>query len=72
MLAELDNLPLLLERLRRQTCQDFTLYLCVNNVEGGYGFEENQHCLKLLAEVRDLPLVVIDRSSPGLGWSAVV
>lgn len=69
MLAELDNLPLLQERLRRQTCQDFTLYLCVNNVEGGYGFEENQCCLKLLAEVRDLPLVVIDRSSPGLGWS---
>lgn len=69
MLAELDNLPLLLDRLRCQSCRDFTLYMCINNVEGGYGFEENQRCLRLLAEVRDLPLVLIDRSSPGLGWS---
>lgn len=69
MLAELDNIPQLLSRLRAQTHANYTLYCCVNNVEGGYGFEENQRCLELLAEVRDIPLVVIDRSSPGLGWS---
>lgn len=69
MLAELDNLPLLLDRIRSQTFHNFTLYCCVNNVEGGMGFDENQQCLRLLAQVADLPLVVIDRSSPGLGWS---
>ena len=68
LLAERDNLPLLLERLRRQTFQHFTLYCCVNNLEGGYGYEENQACLALLHEVHDLPVVVIDRSSQGCGW----
>lgn len=69
MLAELQNLPLLLDRLRRQTFPHFTLYCCVNNVEGGMGYEENQLCLQLLSHVKDLHLVVIDRSSAGLGWS---
>ena len=69
LLAERDNLPLMLERLRRQTYRQFTLYCCVNNLEGGYGYEENQTCLALLHEVRDLPVVVIDRSSRGCGWT---
>ena len=69
LLAERDNLPLLLERLRRQTFHDFTLYCCVNNVEGGYGYEENQACLALLRQERDLPVVIIDRSSTGRGWT---
>ena len=69
MLAELQNLPLMLQRLRVQTCRQFTLYCCVNNAEGGMGFDENQQCLRLLREVTDLPLVIIDRSSPGLGWT---
>ena len=69
LLAERDNLPLMLERLRRQTYHQFTLYCCVNNLEGGYGYEENQACLALLHEVRDLPVVVIDRSSRGCGWT---
>lgn len=69
LLAERGNLPLIVERLRRQTCRHFTLYCCVNNLEGGYGYEENQSCLALLREVRDLPLVVIDRSSQGCGWT---
>lgn len=69
LLAELDNLPSLLDRMRHQSRRDYTLYLCINNEEDGYGFNENQACLKLLNTVDDLPLVVIDRSSPGLGWS---
>lgn len=69
LLAERDNLPLMLERLRRQTFRQFTLYCCVNNLEGGYGYEENQACLALLREVHDLSLVVIDRSSQGCGWT---
>ena len=69
LLAERDNLPLLLERLRRQTYSHFTLYCCVNNIEGGYGYEENQACLALLREVHDLPVVIIDRSSQGCGWT---
>ncbi|MBR1834478.1 MAG: hypothetical protein IJ785_03095 [Bacteroidales bacterium] len=69
LLAERENLPLLLSRLRAQTFRNFTLYLCVNNEEQGFGFDENQECLHLLQQVTDLPLVVIDRSSPGQGWT---
>ena len=69
LLAERDNLPLMLERLRRQTFRQFSLYCCVNNLDGGYGYEENQACLALLREVHDLSLVVIDRSSQGCGWT---
>ena len=68
LLAERDNLPPMLERLCRQTFRHFTLYCCVNNLEGGYGYEENQACFALLRQERDLPIVVIDRSSQGCGW----
>ena len=68
VLDEPDSLPLLLQRLRRQTFRHATLYCCVNNVEGGQGFEGNQRCLALLRQVDDMSLVVIDRSSPGRGW----
>lgn len=33
------------------------------------GYAENQQCLQLLKQVDDISLVVIDRSSKGLGWS---
>jgi len=69
VLAESENLPQLLSQLRGQTFRHFTLYICVNNEEGGFGFDDNQVCLRLLQQVHDLPLVVIDRSSVGKGWT---
>lgn len=69
MLDEYANLPSLLQHLRRQTFKHFALYCCVNNEEGGPGFEGNQRSLELLRQVSDLPVVVIDRSSPGKGWT---
>ena len=69
VLAEKENLPQLLTRLRQQTISQYTLYVCVNNEEGGYGYDDNQQCLQMLRQVGDMPLVVIDRSSHGLGWS---
>ena len=68
-LAERDNLPGLLCRLGGQTHHEFTLYICINNEEGGYGFEENQESLQLLRQATGFPMVVIDRSSPGCGWT---
>lgn len=69
MLAELSQVPSLLDRFRHQSARDFTLYLCINNEECGTGYEENQKTLFLLRQVSDLPLVLIDRSSKGCGWS---
>ena len=69
LLAEKQNLLPLLSRFRCQTFSNFTLYLCVNNVEKGYGYDENQESLHLLRSISDLPLSIIDRSSHGLGWT---
>jgi len=69
VLDEQDNLPHMIDRLRRQTFRNFTTYICVNNEEQGYGFAQNQATLRQLHSVHDLPLAIIDRSSPGVGWS---
>ncbi|MBP9991111.1 MAG: hypothetical protein KBT45_06755 [Bacteroidales bacterium] len=76
---ELYNLPSLLERLRRQTFQTFSIYICVNQPEDFSAcfhdsweyniYINNQTSLKLLNAVDDLPLYIIDRSSIGQGWS---
>lgn len=69
MLAESQNLPALLNRFRYQSWREFTLYCCVNNVEQGYGLDDNLKTLQQLSQVDDLSLVVIDRSSRGNGWT---
>ena len=69
MLDEYTNLPTFLQRLRRQTFTRFTLYCCVNNDEGGAGFEGNQRSLELLRQESVIPVIVIDRSSPRKGWT---
>lgn len=79
VMAEYDNLPQLLDRLRKQTWHSFDLYICVNqpdsyaysnpdSTEGGI-FTDNQHSLKLLSQVTDIPLHIIDRSTPRQGWN---
>lgn len=71
MMAELANLPMMLRQLREQRHRDFSVYCCVNQPETDRSeiFEENQETLRLLGEVNDLDLHLIDRSSPGCGWS---
>lgn len=69
ILDETENLPRLLQNLRQQTFRQYSLYCCVNNEEGGRGFESNQKCLRILRQVDDISAVIIDRSSPGMGWT---
>lgn len=70
MMAEWENVPSLVERFRQQTIREFTLYLCVNQPEDDLeSFKDNQLTLNYLNQVTDLDIRVIDRSSPGLGWS---
>ncbi len=80
MLAELENVPVLLEALTKQRFQHFTLYCCVNNPEGWEcsasewereAYDNNQQTLRTLyACQQTLPfnLHVIDCSSPDKGW----
>lgn len=67
MLAELANIPTLMERLQQQTFQNFSIYCCVNNEENGMGYDENQASIDLLKSYKDV--VIIDHSSPGKGWT---
>lgn len=81
MLAELENLPALLEMLNRQTFRDFTFYCCVNNPDewscSGNEvqrrmYADNQATLDRLLSFKSLNLdskiVILDFSSPGRGW----
>lgn len=78
-LAEKDNIPNLLGILRRQTFQDFTLYVCVNQPDDWWTLplndwrrqvcDDNQNTLRLLNSVTDLSIITIDCSSKGMGWT---
>ena len=79
LLAEFDNLPILIESLRKQSINGFSVYLCVNNREGWADssneteramFIDNQKSLAYLKkqELHNSTLTVIDCSSPGNGW----
>lgn len=73
-MAELEQLPRLLQCLRRQTTQNFTTYICINNPEQRTTpaeeqvYAENQASIALLENIKDLGINIIDRSSQGLGW----
>lgn len=81
MLAELKNLPALLEMLNRQTFRDFAFYCCVNNPdewscsdneEERRMYADNQATLGRLLSFQSLnpdsKIVILDFSSPGRGW----
>ena len=68
-MAESANLPALLERLQAQTVKEVSVYCCVNNDEGSPLQADNEKCLQLLEQVDGLSVTVIDRCSPGQGWT---
>ena len=68
-MAESANLPALLDRLRRQTVKEVSVYFCVNNEEGSPLQADNEKCLQLLERTEGLSVTVIDRCSPGQGWT---
>lgn len=81
MLAELENVQVLIDLFRRQTFKDFSLYCCVNNPDGWADsgdpkqrqmYADNQSTLEYLCDLQlssvDFKIVVLDFSSPGRGW----
>lgn len=73
MMAELENLPQMLEQLNNQSFQHFSVYCCVNQEEEeslreSEVYHENQECLSLLRRTTNLDIKIIDRSSKGCGW----
>ena len=72
---EVEHLGGCIDALRRQDGVPFVSWFCVNQPEAWRHdpdrravCEANQACLRLLGEVRDLDIRVIDRASGGLGW----
>ncbi|MDY5969610.1 MAG: glycosyltransferase family A protein [Bacteroidales bacterium] len=81
MMREAESLPVLLECLRRQSCQDFTLYACVNHSERAPQemVDDNRQCLSMLAtcgKLGDAPPVLLSRvwqgKRGGVGWARKV
>lgn len=77
VLNELEWLPLCIDSLSRQRDTDFKLWACVNQPEEWSDDERyreisdaNQSCLELLNAETAIPIEIIDRCSPGSGWSA--
>ncbi|MEZ5082416.1 MAG: glycosyltransferase family 2 protein [Bacteroidales bacterium] len=75
VMDERENLPGFMECLRRQSFQDFELYICVNQPEDWWSLKEKRHVcednkssLEYLNSLNDLKLEIIDRSSIGNGW----
>jgi hypothetical protein len=72
---EVEHLPGCIDALRRQESVRFVAWFCVNQPEAWSAdpdrrdvFEANQTCLRILRDVTDLDIRVIDRASDGLGW----
>jgi len=77
LMDELENLPHLLEDLKKQTFSDFQVVVCVNQPDAWWDDPVKQSiCRRNLATVDLLAnsdiddMVVIDRTSKGKGWDA--
>lgn len=72
----MERLPLLIKAIMEQTIQQFRLVVCVNQPDFWWYdplhltvCEENQLAIKYLESLNDKRIEIIDRSSPGKGWS---
>ncbi len=76
VMNESDNISSLLECLNDQNTDNFKVVVCVNQYDSWWNDKEkikichdNQKSLKLLRDSKDLDIHVIDKCSPGMGWT---
>lgn len=76
VMNEMERLPLLMEAIIGQTIQHFRLVVCVNQPDSWWHepahvgiCHENQLAIKYLQSFDDKRIEIIDKSSPGKGWS---
>jgi len=76
VLNEQESLPVLMACIRSQTIPDFRLYICVNQPEEWWNdpqkaviCENNRRSMEYLQSLHDPRLIIVDKSSQGLGWS---
>jgi len=75
VLNELENLPALLDDLKQQEEQNFTLWVCVNHYEQWRNLPDkqtqisnNEQSLVYLKSFHVIDIRLIDKASPGNGW----
>lgn len=75
ILNESENLPHLLDFLKKQTSQNFELIACVNQPEEWWEVDDkidqchdNQKSLEILKKENQFAITIIDKSSKGNGW----
>lgn len=75
VLNESKNLSGLIKCLKDQVYDNFNLVVCVNNYDHWWDLpdqimkcEDNQQSIDYLKAIRDIEIMVIDRSTNGLGW----
>ncbi len=75
VLNERENLPAFIENLKKQTCTDWKLTVCVNQYDHWWDIEEkkaicldNALSIEFLNRLQDKRITVLDRSSKGNGW----
>lgn len=76
VMNEMERLPLLMKAISEQTEQHFRLVVCVNQPDTWWSdplhlhvCEENQLTIHYLESLDDRRIEIIDRSSPGKGWT---
>ncbi len=76
VMNEMERLPMLIQAIMEQTEQHFRLVVCVNQPDSWWNdpvhlniCEENQQAIQYLESLEDRRIEIIDRSSPGKGWS---
>jgi hypothetical protein len=75
LMDEWENLPHLLEDIRKQTFRDFEVHCCINQPDQWWQLpdkrqvcESNLRSLEYLSGYEHFPLKVIDHCTPGKGW----
>jgi hypothetical protein len=76
VMNEMERLPLLVKAIMEQTEQRFRLVVCVNQPDSWWNdpehmsvCEENSLAIKYLLSLEDNRIEILDKSSPGNGWT---
>ena len=76
LIDELDHLPGLLNCLENQIYRNFEVFVCVNQPDDWWAQEQkhpacenNRETLHILNEIKNFRVTIIDKTSPGLGWT---
>jgi hypothetical protein len=76
VMNEMERLPLLVKAIMEQTEQHFRLVVCVNQPDSWWNdpehisiCEENSLAIKYLVSLDDKRIEILDKSSPGNGWT---